>query len=102
MLLGTHGSPEENGVSIFTDIVTRQQVLGLISMRPVHQMCLEQERLQIASARLLITQHTDPRLLLSLRGDEAFCRVAKKREERFLAHLTGVTYSDMASILPPF
>ena len=57
----TPGSPQENGVSIFRDIVTRQQVLGLTSMRPVYQICLEQERIQIARARLLILRHANPK-----------------------------------------
>ena len=96
----TPGSPQENGVSIFRDIVTRQQVLGLTSMRPVHQMCLEQERLQIARARLIILQHADPKWLLSLRVDEVFCRIARNRQEKFVAQVESITYRDLASVLP--
>ena len=96
----TPGSPQEIGVSVFRDIVTRQEVLALTSMRPVHQMCLEQER-PIARARLLILRQADPKLLLSLRVVEVFCRIARNRKEKFMAQVEDITYGDLASVSPP-
>ncbi len=76
-------------MSIFREIVTRQQVLGLTSMRPAHQSCLAQERLQIARARLTILRHADPKLVLSIRVDEVWLKVR------------SITYRDLATVLPP-
>ena len=42
------GSPEENGNVVFHGYVFKQKVLELTSMRPVHQRCLEEERLQLS------------------------------------------------------
>ncbi len=33
----TPGSPQEGGVSVFWDYITKQRVLNLVSMRPFHQ-----------------------------------------------------------------
>ncbi len=69
------GYPLVSGVSVFRDTVAKQQVLGLTSMPPVRQM--------------------------SLRVDEIFCRAARRRQEKFVACVEGVTYSDLPSILLP-
>ena len=73
----TPGSTQEGGVSVFRDIITKQRVLDPTSMRPVHQRCLEEERLQITRGRLIILRWTQPQYLLSFRVDEVFCRIAK-------------------------
>ncbi len=69
-------------------------------MRPVHQTCPEKERLLIARVRILIIRQTDPKRLLSFRVDEVFCRIARNRQEKFVAHVECVTYGDLASALP--
>ena len=69
-------------------------------MRPLHQRCLEAERLQIARACLLIRRWSQPQYILSLRVDEVFCRVAKAAQERFKAEVEAVRYCDLAAILP--
>ena len=42
----TPETPRENGSLIFRDFVTQQKVLCLTSLRPIHQRCLEAERLR--------------------------------------------------------
>ena len=41
-------TPWEKGSPVFRDFVTKQKVLTLTSTRPIHQRCIEEERLQIA------------------------------------------------------
>ena len=49
----TPGSPEENGVAVFKDYVTKHRRLELTSMRPVHQHCLEEDHTNMARAQIL-------------------------------------------------
>ncbi len=64
-------------------------------------MCIEQEHLQIARARLIILRHADLKRLLSIRFDEVFCRTARNRQDKFVAQVENITYGDLASVLPP-
>ena len=96
----TPGSPQEHGTSVFKDLLAKQRVLELTSMRPIHQRCLEEEHLQIARALLLATRARDPKYLISLRVDEVFLRVPPRDQERFKAMVAGVDYSNVHSILP--
>ncbi len=61
-------------------------------MRPLHQRCLEEERLQIARGRLFVLRWTQPKYLLSLRVDELFFRVTVDSLDKV---------KDVAGHLPP-
>ena len=80
--------------------VTRQRVLCLTSLRPIHQRCLEAERLQVARACMLVRRWSRSQYVLSFRVDEVFCRVAKNAREQFKGVVEGVRYCDLAGILP--
>ncbi len=71
----TPGSPQEGGVSVFRDFITKQRVLNLASMRPFHQHCLEQERIQVARVVLITRRYTRIENILSLRVDEVFVHI---------------------------
>ena len=71
----TPGSPQEGGVSVFWDYITRRRVLNLASMRPFHQHCLEQERMQVARIVFIIRRWTRIENILSLRVGEVFCHI---------------------------
>ena len=51
------GSPEANGVKVFKDYVTRQKVLSLSNMRPIHNICLENERVNVARTMLIAKRY---------------------------------------------
>jgi hypothetical protein len=57
----TPGTPYEKGSPIFRDFVIKQKVLTLTSMRPLHERCLEEERLQLARACLLHRRWSEPK-----------------------------------------
>ncbi len=77
-VLPTPGSPVEHNVdAVFRDYITKQRVVSLTSMRPVHQHCLEQERFQIVRALIKIRQWVQPQYLLCLRVDEVLCRIPR-------------------------
>ena len=66
----TPGSPEANGVKVFKDYVTRQKVLSLSSMRPIHNICLEIARVNVARAMLAAGRDCEARTrLLCIRVD---------------------------------
>ena len=96
----TPGSPQEHGVPVFWDYITKQRVLSLASMRPLHQHCLEQEYLQVARAVLIIRRWTRIENILSLRVDEVFCYVPRAVQDRFKAEIEAVRYDTLHTILP--
>ena len=85
--------PEQYGVKVFKDIVTRQKVITLASMRPIHQICLEAERLQVARALIIAERFCQPSRFLSLRVDEVFLDTPKRDRPKFKEYVTGVTYA---------
>ena len=62
----TPGSPQEHGSSVYCDYVTRQLVQSLASTRPVHQHCLEQERLMVARMLILLQSWRQPQYWRSI------------------------------------
>ena len=97
----TPGSPVENGVTVFKDYVTQRRRLELTSMRPVHQLCLEEEHANMARAQILAKRWCDPNHVFSFRVDELVVRVAKSRAPKFVESVEKITYADLADILPP-
>ena len=51
------------------DYVTTSKMLQLSSMRPIHQICLEAERLNVARALYIIRKHCKPERILSIQVD---------------------------------
>ena len=96
----TPGSPEQHGVVIFKDFVTRQKVLTLSSMRPVHSICLEAERVNVARAMLLAERFCQPSRLLCLRVDELIVDIPRRDREKFEACVRAATYADAHTVLP--
>ena len=96
----TPGSPEENGVAVFKDYVTKRRRLELTSMRPIHQHCLEEEHTYMARAQILAKRWCDPKHVFSFRVDELVVRVAKSKAPKFIGTVERVTYADLADILP--
>ena len=96
----TPGTPEVDGNPIFRDYVFKQTVLELSSMRPVHQRCLEEERLHLARIVLMVEKYQKHKVkdyLFSYRVDEVFCWVADKK---FKEEVEGMTYDRTHEILP--
>ena len=96
----TPGSPAEHGNVVFQDYVYKQSVLELTSMRPVHQRCLEEERLQLARAMLIVEKFAaakTSKYLFSIRVDEVLCWVADKR---FEDEITNMSYDKLHEVLP--
>ncbi len=96
----TPGSPIEHGNSVYQDYVYKHLALELTSMRPIHQRCLEEERLQLARAILMAEKYTGPEIrkkLFSIRVDEIFCWVPDKR---FQGDVESMTYDKLHTVLP--
>jgi hypothetical protein len=70
-------------------------------MRPVHQICLEEERLQGARIQIFARRFCDPKNIFSFRVDELVVHVAKNRVPHFIKAAEGLTYGDLRAILPP-
>ena len=90
----TPGSPQRDGVKVFKDFVTRQKVRTLSSMRPVHSICLEAERVNLARAMMLAERFCQPSRLLCLRTDELIVDIPKGDRAKFKARVEAVTYAD--------
>jgi hypothetical protein len=88
------------GSMVFKDYVTKQRLLELTSMRPVHQKCLEQERLQMARMQTFAKRWCDPKHIYSFRVDELVVKVAKGRVPAFIKAVEALTYEDLRKLLP--
>ena len=60
------------GGGVFGDVLLRQRVLSLTSMAPVHRICLEQERLQVARALRALDAICQPQHVISVHADGVF------------------------------
>ena len=89
------------GSTVFKDYVTKRRRLGLTSMRPIHQICLEEEHMNMARAQIFARRWCDPKYIYSLRVDELIVHVAKSKVPKFIEAIGKVTYADLADILPP-
>jgi hypothetical protein len=75
-VLGSASVSNTPGSCVFKDYVTKQRLLELTSMRPVHQLCLEEERLQMARARIFAKHFCDPKQIYNFRVDELVVHTA--------------------------
>jgi hypothetical protein len=100
-VLGSASVSNTPGSCMFKDYVTKQRLLELTSMRPVHQICLEEERLQMARIQIFAKRFCDPKQIYSFRVDELVVQVAKNRVPPFIKAAESLTYGDLRAILPP-
>ena len=70
-------------------------MLTLTSMRPIHQICLEAERLRIAQAKNYMIRFTEWKFLISLRVDELTARVSKKAIGHAASAFNKLRYRDL-------
>ncbi len=84
-----------NGNAVFKDYISKQKILCLAITCPVHQHCLEQERLQNARALIKIRQWVQPQYALALRVDEVLCRIPCAEQYRFKEQIEAITYSEV-------
>jgi hypothetical protein len=97
------GSPQGSGAAVFKDYLTNQRVLGLTSMRAIHQRCLETARTNIARALLIMGMDVKLNSCLnSFRVDEIRVRVPPRKRDQIKQALEAVKYSDLHTIVPPF
>ena len=78
------------------DYVTRTKLHTFASMRPVHQICLSQERLVMAKLWHILDRLQIPRKLLSFRNDGASIQPGKHLEATKRA--LDVSYGDLTSL----
>ena len=80
----TPGSPLVAGLSLYKDVLTKQEVLSLASTRPIAQYHLEYERLQVARARHLFLSISRRQNVLALRTDELLVQVARRQQAELI------------------
>ena len=98
----TPGSPtDRGGSSVFCDFITRQLVQKLASMRPVHQHCIEMERLMVAKMMIVLRSFCQPQYLRSVRVDVVMAHVVNSDKNKTIARSAGIEYSNVRPILPP-
>jgi hypothetical protein len=88
-VLGSASVSNTPGSCVFKDYVTKQRLLELTSMRPVHQICLEEERLQMARIQIFAKRFCDPKNVFSFRVDELVVHVTKSRVPGAVLHQGG-------------
>ena len=87
----TPGSPvDRGGFSVYCDFITRQLVQTLASMRPVHQHCIEMERLAVAKMMIVLRSVCQPQCWRSVRVDEVMAHIVRSDENKTIARSAGV------------
>lgn len=99
-VLGSAEVSSTPGSMVFKDYVTKQRLLELTSMRPVHQICLEEERTHMARLYVFAQRYCDPKNIYSFRVDELVVKVAKSRVPAFVKAVEALSYADLRSIAP--
>ena len=81
---------------VFHDYVTKTKMLSFASLRPIHQICLSQERLVMAKLNYMLDRLHIPRRLLSFRNDGASIQPGKHLPA--LKNALEVTYGDLTRL----
>ena len=70
-------------------------------MRPIHNICLENERVNVARAMLIAGRYCEARTrLLCIRVDEVLVDMPRRSREKFAESIGSVTYRNAHHILP--
>jgi len=79
------------------DYIMKVEQLKLCSMRPVHQICLEAERLNVARALYVIRHHCHPlrNQILSIQVDGIYYQPGKRAAKKIENDLSSITYGDL-------
>ncbi len=90
------GSEMRDESYVFRDYVTKTKMLSFASLRPVHQICLSQERLVMAKLNYILDRLQIPRRLLSFRNDGA--SIQPGRHLQALRDALKVTYGGLTKL----
>ena len=90
------GSEMRDESYVFRDYVTKTKMLSFASLRPVHQICLSQERLVMAKLNYMLDRLQIPRRLLSFRNDGASIQPGKHLQA--LRDALKVTYGGLTRL----
>jgi hypothetical protein len=86
----TPGGTEEH------DYIMKVEQLKLSSMRPIHQICLEAERLNVARALYIIRHYSKiDNQILSIQVDGIYYQPGKKAAKKIENDLSTMTYGDL-------
>ena len=79
------------------DYIFKVEQLKLSSMRPIHQICLEAERLNVARALYVIKHHCHPlkQQILSIQVDGIYFQPGKRVAYKIENDLATMTYGDL-------
>ena len=86
---------------VLHDVITETEILSYASMRPLHQLCLEQERMHIARILFVLRQFGKPRLL-ALQVDGVFAQVGVRLVPKVKATFEALTYKDLPGLRQRF
>ncbi|OYV35045.1 MAG: hypothetical protein B7Z80_19530, partial [Rhodospirillales bacterium 20-64-7] len=82
---------------VLEDVICRTELLSYDSMRPIHQICLEYERLCMARALYVIHQFCEPERVLSLHVDGIYFQPGKNAA-RMKELFEKLTYDQLPQI----
>jgi len=92
----TPGYEPEGDKYLLHDYVTRTELKSYASMRPIHQICLSQERLVMAKMAYVLEHLEIPRRLLSIRNDGASIQPGRRWEA--VKEVLGLSYGALTRL----
>ncbi|OYV37403.1 MAG: hypothetical protein B7Z80_12935 [Rhodospirillales bacterium 20-64-7] len=79
------------------DVITETEILSYASMRPLHQLTLEQERMHLARILFVLRQFGRPRLL-SIQVDGVFAQVGARLVPKVKEAFEAITYANIGDL----
>jgi len=95
-------SQTPGGEGVYQDITLETELLTFGSMRPIHQICLEAERLQMARAFYIINKLCEPERVLSILVDGIFLQPTAAQRKKLKKAFEELKYSDLPELRARF
>jgi len=85
------------------DYISKVRQLKLTSMRPIHQICLEAERLNVARALYIIRKHCPPNphnRVLAIQVDGIYFQPGKRAAPKIVDEIVKTVYGNLHRVIP--
>jgi hypothetical protein len=95
-------SQTPGGEGVYQDVTVSTELLTYGSMRPIHQLCLEAERLQMARALYIIHRLSEPERVISIHVDGVYLQPTITQRKKLKEVFANLTYSDLPNLQTRF
>ena len=96
---GKHAKrPTPGSGNVYVDVISKIEQLSFKSMRPIHQLTLEHERLCVARMLYITRELSEPKYCLSIVTDGVFLQLGPRQLKQTADFYKHLRYCDMANL----